>query len=108
MSYQHVRVQTEGQVGIVILHRPEALNALSNGLLRELITALDSFENTDSVGAIVLTGNEKAFAAGADIKAMKDWDYVDVYKSRFITASWEQLSRVRKPIIAAVAMYKPI
>jgi enoyl-CoA hydratase len=68
MSYQHVLVETQGQVGIVTLNRPDALNALCNGLLRDLVAALDSFENNDAVGAIVLTGNEKAFAAGADIK----------------------------------------
>jgi enoyl-CoA hydratase len=72
MSYQHVLVETQGQVGIVTLNRPDALNALSNGLLRDLVAALDSFENNDAIGAIVLTGNEKAFAAGADIKEMRD------------------------------------
>ena len=108
MSYQHVRVQTEGQVGIVILHRPEALNALSNSLLRELITALDSFENTDSVGAIVLTGNEKAFAAGADIKEMQDQSFIDMFLAHFPFGrggAWEHIASIRKPIIAAVAGY---
>jgi enoyl-CoA hydratase len=108
MSYQHVRVQTEGQVGIVILNRPDALNALSNGLLRELIAALDSFESNDPVGAIVLTGNEKAFAAGADIKEMQDQSFIDMFLTNFPFGrggAWEQIASIRKPIIAAVAGY---
>ncbi len=78
MSYQHVLVETQGPVGIITLNRPDALNALSNGLLRDLVSALDSFENDEAIAAIVLTGNEKAFAAGADIKEMQDQSFVDM------------------------------
>ncbi|OHC82951.1 MAG: enoyl-CoA hydratase, partial [Rhodospirillales bacterium RIFCSPLOWO2_12_FULL_67_15] len=85
------------------LNRPKAMNALNDALMDELGEALARFDADEGIGAIVLTGNEKAFAAGADIGAMKDWSYMDVYKSNYITRNWERLKSVRKPVIAAVA-----
>ncbi|HZP92722.1 MAG TPA: enoyl-CoA hydratase [Burkholderiales bacterium] len=105
MAYEHIVIETRGRVGIVTLNRPKALNALSPELMRELSMALDAFEADDRIGCMILTGNEKAFAAGADIKAMKDKSYMDVYKSDFITAEWERVTRCRKAVIAAVAGY---
>src|SRR5579862_4413774 len=100
-----VLVERQGAVGIIRLNRPSALNALNAKLIEELGAALDDLEFDDVIGAIVLTGNEKAFAAGADIKEMKDRSFVDVYVSDFVTSSWERITRCRKPIIAAVAGY---
>jgi enoyl-CoA hydratase len=105
MSYENILVETRGKVGLITLNRPKALNALSPELMRELGAALAAFEADENIGAMVLTGNEKAFAAGADIKAMKDWGYMDVYKADYITAEWEAVTRCRKPVIAAVAGY---
>ena len=105
MAYENILVETRGKVGLITLNRPQALNALSPALMRELGSALLAYEADDGIGAIVLTGTEKAFAAGADIKAMKDWGYMDVYKSDYITAEWETLAHCRKPVIAAVAGY---
>jgi enoyl-CoA hydratase len=103
MSYQNILVETRDRVGLVTLHRPQALNALCDALIRELGQALDAFEADESVHVIVLTGSEKAFAAGADIKEMKDRDFIDVYGSDFITKGWERVAQCRKPVIAAVA-----
>jgi enoyl-CoA hydratase len=105
MAYENILVETRGKVGLITLNRPKALNALSPDLMRELGEALTSFGSDDNIGAVVITGNEKAFAAGADIKAMKDWSYMDVYQSDYITAEWETINRIRKPVIAAVAGY---
>ena len=105
MAYEHILVETRGAVGLVILNRPEALNALCAALIKELAVALDVFEADDVIGAIVLTGSEKAFAAGADIKEMSGRSYMDVYLSDFITVGWERVSTCRKPIVAAVAGY---
>jgi enoyl-CoA hydratase len=105
MAYENILVETRGRVGLITLNRPKALNALSPELMRELGEALTRFGSDDGIGAIVITGNDKAFAAGADIKAMKDWGYMDVYKSDYITAEWETINRIRKPVIAAVAGY---
>ncbi|HEY7757898.1 MAG TPA: enoyl-CoA hydratase [Burkholderiales bacterium] len=105
MSYDNILVETRGKVGLITLNRPKALNALSPELMRELARALTAFEADAAVGAMVITGNEKAFAAGADIKAMKDWGYMDVYLADYITAEWEMVARCRKPVIAAVAGY---
>ena len=105
MAYENILVETRGKVGLITLNRPQALNALSPDLMRELGQALTGFGSEDNIGAIVITGSEKAFAAGADIKAMKDWGYMDVYKSDYITAEWETINRIRKPVIAAVAGY---
>ena len=101
--YENILVETRGRVGLVTLNRPQALNALNDALMNELGDALLKFEADEGVGAVVLTGSDKAFAAGADIGAMKDWGYMDVYKSEYITRNWETLKRVRKPVIAAVA-----
>jgi enoyl-CoA hydratase len=105
MAYENILVETRGHVGIVTLNRPKALNALSSGLIRDLGLALDAFEADDSVRAIVITGNEKAFAAGADIKEMSSKSFVDAYVGDFITKGWESVTACRKPIVAAVAGY---
>ncbi|GAB3481983.1 enoyl-CoA hydratase [Azotobacter salinestris] len=105
MTYENLLLDMHGKVALITLNRPQALNALSPALTAELSALLDALEADDGVAAVVLTGSEKAFAAGADIKAMKDWSYMDVYKSDFITASWERLASFRKPSIAAVAGY---
>ena len=105
MAYQNIIVETRGKVGVVTLNRPQALNALSPELMRELASALDTFEGDRNIGCMVVTGSDKAFAAGADIKAMKEKSYMDAFKQDFITAEWERISRCRKPVIAAVAGY---
>jgi len=105
MNYENLLVEMHGKVALVRLNRPKALNALSPQLTLELSELLESLEKDDKVAAVVLTGSEKAFAAGADIKAMKDWSYMDVYKSDFITATWERIASFRKPSIAAVSGY---
>ncbi len=105
MSYENILTEKRGAVGLITLNRPKALNALSSPLMAELAQALDGFEAEDEIGAIVLTGNEKAFAAGADIKEMQDKSYMDVYLSDFITAGWERIVTCRKPVVAAVAGY---
>ncbi|HKR19327.1 MAG TPA: enoyl-CoA hydratase [Stellaceae bacterium] len=104
MSYENILVETRGAVGLVTLNRPQALNALCDALIRELGQALDTFEADDAVGAIVLTGNDKAFAAGADVKEMQNRSFVDVYLGDFVK-SWERVTLCRKPVIAAVAGY---
>ncbi len=103
MTYQNILVETRGAVGLVTFNRPQALNALCDALVRELGAALDAFEADDAVGAIVLTGNERAFAAGADIKEMAGKSFVDCYLADFITDGWERVTTCRKPIVAAVA-----
>ena len=105
MSYQNIVVETRGRVGLIILNRPKAMNALNDALMDELGVALREFDADDGVSAVVITGSDKAFAAGADIAAMKDWSYMDVYKSDYISRNWEELKRTRKPVIAAVAGY---
>jgi enoyl-CoA hydratase len=102
MTYANVIVETHGAVGLIRLNRPQALNALSGALIEDLNSALEAFEADPSIGAIVLTGSEKAFAAGADIKEMQDKTFADAYLGDFISR-WESLTRLRKPIIAAVA-----
>jgi enoyl-CoA hydratase len=104
-GYTHILVETRERVGLVTLNRPKALNALNDGLMDELGRALLAFDADPDIGAMVVTGSDKAFAAGADIAAMKDWTYMDVFKGEFITRNWETLKRVRKPVIAAVAGY---
>src|SRR5215469_1067264 len=104
MSYENILVETRGAVGLVTLNRPQALNALCDALIRELGQALDAFEADDVVGAIILTGSDKAFAAGADIKEMQNRSFVDVYLGDFVK-SWERVTLCRKPVIAAVAGY---
>lgn len=105
MSESFVLVETRGRVGLLTLNRPKALNALNDQLMNELGAALLAFEADADIGAVVITGSEKAFAAGADIGAMKDWSYMDVYGSEYITRNWETLKRIRKPVIAAVGGY---
>jgi enoyl-CoA hydratase len=102
MSYETILVEQRGKVGLVTLNRPKQLNALNDQLMNELGEALTQFDQDDSVGCIVITGGEKAFAAGADIGAMASWSYMDVYKSDYITRNWETIRRIRKPVIAAV------
>jgi enoyl-CoA hydratase len=102
---EFVITERRNNVGLITLNRPKAFNALCDTLTRELTEALDVLEADEAIGAIVLTGNEKAFAAGADIKEMKNQSFVDVYLSDFVTSSWERITRCRKPIIAAVAGY---
>ena len=103
MPYENILTETRGRVGLVTLNRPKQLNALNDALMTELGDALLKFDADEAIGAIVLTGNDKAFAAGADIGAMVNWSYMDVYKSDYITRNWEALKRTRKPVIAAVA-----
>jgi enoyl-CoA hydratase len=105
MAYENILVETRGHVGLITLNRPKALNALSNGLVRDLGQALDTFEADANIRAVVLTGSEKAFAAGADIKEMASQAFVDAYVGDFITKGWERITTFRKPIIAAVAGY---
>jgi len=104
MSFENILVETRGAVGLVTLNRPQALNALCDALIRELGQALDAFEADDAIGAIVLTGSDKAFAAGADIKEMQNRSFTDVYLGDFVK-SWERVTLCRKPVIAAVAGY---
>ena len=105
MAYETIRVETRGAVGLITLNRPKALNALNAALMAELADALAVLEHDDGVGAIVLTGDDKAFAAGADIKEMKDKSFTDAYLADFLTRGWEEAAGCRKPIIAAVAGY---
>jgi len=105
MAYQNILTEIHGKVALIRLNRPQAMNALSPELMQELGDAITTLEADDNIHVMVITGNEKAFAAGADIKAMKDWSYMDVYKADFITSQWEALSGCRKPVIAAVAGY---
>jgi enoyl-CoA hydratase len=102
MTYANIIVETHGRVGLIRLNRPQALNALNQMLIDELNVALVLFEKDTGIGAVLLTGSEKAFAAGADIKEMRSKSYMDAYLEDFLT-SWEGVSRLRKPIIAAVA-----
>jgi enoyl-CoA hydratase len=102
MGYENIIVETKGRVGLITLNRPNALNALNNALIGDLNCALEGFEADDGIGCIVITGSEKAFAAGADIKEMQPKSYMDVYKANFIS-TWEHITLCRKPIIAAVA-----
>ena len=103
MSYKTILTKIEGPVGIITLNRPQALNALNAALIAELGRALDDFEGDAAIAAIVLTGNEKAFAAGADIKEMAEKTYIQAYSEDFITRGWERVAQCRKPVIAAVA-----
>jgi len=105
MTYEFIIAQKQGRVGIITLNRPKQLNALCDALVDEMSLALDDFESDEGIGAIVVTGSEKAFAAGADITAMRDFTYMDAYKGDYITRNWERLRTCRKPVIAAVAGY---
>lgn len=103
MQYENILVETHEKVGLVRLNRPKALNALNDQLIDELGHALLSFEADEQIGCIVLTGSEKAFAAGADIGAMAGYSYMDAFKGDYITRNWEKIRLIRKPLIAAVS-----
>jgi enoyl-CoA hydratase len=105
MSDALILQQVQGRVAILTLNRPKALNALNDALMNELGQALLKFDADDDIGAIIITGSEKAFAAGADIAAMANWSHMEVFKSEYITRNWETMLRIRKPIIAAVSGY---
>ncbi len=105
MSYEFILAEVKGRVALITLNRPKQLNALNPKLMQELGAALQGFDADDGVGAILLAGSGKAFAAGADIGAMKDFDFQHAYKSNYITRDWEHIRGVRKPVIAAVAGY---
>ncbi|MBU0783674.1 MAG: enoyl-CoA hydratase [Gammaproteobacteria bacterium] len=102
MTYETILVETLGKVGLIRLNRPQVLNALNDQLMTELGQALVAFDADENIGAMVITGSDKAFAAGADIGAMASFTYMDVYKSEYITRNWETIRNVRKPVIAAV------
>jgi enoyl-CoA hydratase len=105
MSYENILVEIRERAGLITLNRPKALNALNDKLMDELGEALLAFDGDDAIGAVVITGSEKAFAAGADIGAMSTWSYMDVFKSEYISRNWETIRRIRKPVIAAVSGY---
>jgi enoyl-CoA hydratase len=105
MNYENILVETREKVGLIQLNRPKALNALNDQLMNELGDAVLKFDSDDNIGCVVITGSEKAFAAGADIGVMSSYSFMDVYKGDYITRNWEQIRRVRKPVIAAVAGY---
>jgi len=105
MSYEFITEEKKGRVGVITLNRPKQLNALNAKLMQELGQALQAFDADQGVGAILITGSEKAFAAGADIDAMKNYGFMDAYMQDYITRDWEHILRVRKPVIAAVAGY---
>jgi enoyl-CoA hydratase len=102
MGYENILVETRGRVGVIRLNRPQALNALNSALIGELSAALDAFEADRNIGCLVITGSDKAFAAGADIKEMSDKSYLDAFMGDF-TAQWSRVAQTRKPVIAAVA-----
>jgi enoyl-CoA hydratase len=104
MAYKRIIVETRGHVGLITFNRPKALNALNAALIDELNLALDAYEADDDVRAIVITGSERAFAAGADVNEMSEKSFIDVVRDDFI-APWERVTRCRKPVIAAVAGY---
>ncbi|RFB66994.1 MULTISPECIES: enoyl-CoA hydratase [unclassified Herbaspirillum] len=105
MSYENILTETIGKVAVIRLNRPKALNALNDALMIDLGNALLAFDADENIGCIIVTGSEKAFAAGADISVMARYNYMDVLKGEFITRNWETIRRVRKPVIAAVAGY---
>jgi len=105
MSNRHILTERRGAVGLITLDRPKVLNALNHALMREMSEALDAFESDDEIRVIVIAGNEKAFAAGADISEMVDRDPVDMYMSNDFTPDWDRVSTCKKPVIAAVAGY---
>jgi len=105
MTYENILVEARGRVGLITLHRPKALNALNDALMDELGAALLAFDKDEDIGCIVITGSDRAFAAGADIGMMAKYSFMDVYKGDYITRNWETLRRIRKPVIAAVAGY---
>jgi enoyl-CoA hydratase len=103
MTYLNITTRTEGKAAIITLNRPKQLNALNGELMDELGAALKGFDADDAIGCMIITGSEKAFAAGADIGAMAQYTFADVYKNDYITRNWETIRSIRKPVIAAVA-----
>ncbi|AVR87553.1 enoyl-CoA hydratase [Thauera aromatica] len=103
MTFELIIAEKRGRVGLITLNRPQAMNALNDQVVNEITAALNDFEGDDNIGAIVITGSDKAFAAGADIGAMAEFSYMDAYKSEYITRNWERVKTCRKPVIAAVA-----
>jgi enoyl-CoA hydratase len=102
MTYQNILVETQGRVGVIRLNRPQALNALNKALIAELTQAVEAFDADDKIGCMLITGSDKAFAAGADIKEMADKPFIDAYLGDFVS-NWDAAARARKPIVAAVA-----
>jgi enoyl-CoA hydratase len=102
MSYENIIVETRGRVGIIRLNRPQALNALNKDLIAELTRAVEAFDADDKIGCILITGNDKAFAAGADIKEMADKPFIEAYLGDFVS-NWNAVAHARKPVVAAVA-----
>jgi enoyl-CoA hydratase len=105
MRYENIIVETQGRVGLVTLNRPKALNALSDVLIDELVHAFEQFDRNEEIQCMVLSGSDKAFAAGADIAMMSNLSYMEAYKGDFLTRNWDRLLKIRKPIIAAVSGY---
>ena len=105
MTFEFILSEKQGRVGVITLNRPKQMNALNAQVMQELAKALYAFDADEDVGCILITGNDKAFAAGADIAAMKDYSYMDAYKANYITRDWEHIRNIRKPVIAAVAGY---
>ena len=105
MEFATIIREVHGKVGLLRINRPAARNALNDQVMNELGVALAGFDQDEAIGCIIITGDEKAFAAGADIAAMAGYSYMDVYKDNYISRNWEQILRVRKPVIAAVAGY---
>ena len=104
MPYETIEVRVEAEkVGIVTLNRPKQLNALNDQLMNELGAALKAFDEDEKIGCMIITGSERAFAAGADIGAMAKYSFADAYKGDYITRNWEAIRSVRKPVIAAVS-----
>src|SRR5947207_13260802 len=102
MPYETILGEPDGRVGIIRLNRPQALNALNGALIEDLTAAVEVFEANDAIGCLLITGNEKAFAAGADIKEMADKTFIEAYLGNF-TGEWDRIARARKPVVAAVA-----
>tara|TARA_A100000164_G_C21873755_1_gene756547 strand:- start:267 stop:1043 length:777 start_codon:yes stop_codon:yes gene_type:complete len=105
MNYENILLEIENDVGIIKLNRPKQLNALNEKIIDELGEALNTLDNNENIGCIIITGNEKAFAAGADISAMSKFQFSEVYKKNYISKNWNKILEIRKPIIAAVAGY---
>lgn len=104
-SQGSIIVEVHGRVGLIKINRPDVLNALNDKVVKGISDAVDLFESDEEIGCIVITGSDKAFAAGADVGFMKSFDYMHVYKTDFVTRNWERLGKSRKPVIGAVAGY---
>jgi enoyl-CoA hydratase len=105
MAYQNILTETRGRIALITLHRPQRLNALNDALADELQVALAGYDADPGISVIIITGSEKAFAAGADIGAMAEWDYAKVYNENYISRNWDAIRATRKPVIAAVSGY---